>query len=93
MKMQSLRKLHRRVAPILFLPLLLSASTGVLFRVARSWFGASKETGEIIMYFHQGSFFGHELKVFYVILNGLGVLVMLSTGIMMTGLWKSDSKN
>lgn len=93
MKIRFLRKLHRRVAPILFLPLLLSASTGVLFRVARSWFGASKETGEIIMYFHQGSFFGHELKVFYVILNGLGVLVMLLTGIMMTGLWKSDSKN
>jgi len=91
--MRSLRKLHRQVAPIVFLPLLLSASTGVLFRVARSWFGASKETGEIIMYFHQGSFFGHELKVFYIILNGLGVLVMLLTGIMMTGLWKSDSKH
>ena len=92
MDMRSLRKLHRQIAPILFLPLFLTAFTGVAYRVARSWFNAPDRVGAILMYFHQGTFLGEELRVFYVLLNGLAVVAMLLTGIMMTGLWRSKNK-
>ena len=36
------RKLHRKIAPILFLPLLLSALTGISYRIGRSWRGFIK---------------------------------------------------
>ncbi|AFZ51272.1 hypothetical protein [Dactylococcopsis salina] len=67
MDMRSLRKLHRRIAPILFLPLFLTAFTGVAYRVANSWFNTPDRVGAILMYFHQGTFLGEELRVFYFI--------------------------
>lgn len=88
MQSRSLRKLHRFLAPIIFLPLFLTAATGVLYRVARSWFGASPEFSELMMFIHQGTFLGGQLRVFYVLLNGLGVIAMLFTGIYMTSLFR-----
>ena len=38
-----LRALHRRVAPIVVLPLLLTVTTGVGYRLARDWFGMDRE--------------------------------------------------
>ena len=83
-----LRKWHRFLAPIIFLPLFATALTGVSYRVARSWFGASDQVGEFLMYIHQGTFLGKELRVFYVLLNGLAVIAMLATGISMTGIFR-----
>ncbi len=42
--MMNWRKLHRFIAPILLLPILLTTITGVAYRVGRSWFGMSKPT-------------------------------------------------
>jgi hypothetical protein len=89
-KQRNLRKLHRRLAPIIFLPLFITSLTGVAYRVANSWFNAPEEVGEFLMYVHQGTFFGKELRVFYVLLNALGVIAMLATGILMTGLFRRD---
>ncbi|MDJ0707341.1 MAG: peptidase [Leptolyngbyaceae cyanobacterium MO_188.B28] len=88
MDTRMLRKLHRKVAPIIFLPLFVTSLTGVGYRIARSWFGASDEVGEFLMYIHQGTFLGKDLRVFYVLLNGLGVIAMLMTGIFMTTLFR-----
>ena len=88
MNQRFIRKFHRQIAPILFLPLFFTACTGVAYRVARSWFGVSSEVGEFLMYIHQGTFLGKELRVFYVLLNGLGVLAMLFTGIYMTNIFR-----
>lgn len=87
MNAKDFRKLHRKIAPIIFLPLFLTAFTGVLYRVARSWFGVSDEVGDIIMFIHQGTFLGKDLRVFYVILNGLGLIGMVVTGIVMSGIF------
>lgn len=92
MKSKDLRQLHRKIAPIVFLPLFITAFTGVSYRVARSWFGASDKIGEVLMLIHQGTFLGKELRVFYVILNGLGLVAMLFSGIMMTGIFRSRKK-
>jgi uncharacterized iron-regulated membrane protein len=88
MNSKKLRQLHRKIAPIVFIPLFLSAFTGIAYRVARSWFGASDEIGEALMFIHQGTFLGKELRVFYVILNGLGLVAMLVSGIIMTGIFR-----
>ena len=79
------RKLHRQIAPILFLPLLLSALTGIVYRIGRSWFGFSDELGESIMTIHEGKFLGKPLVPFYVLLVGLGLLGIVITGLTMLG--------
>jgi len=89
MDTKTLRKLHRKFAPIVFLPVFLTAFTGVFYRVARSWFGASEELGDFIMFIHQGEFLGKDLRVFYVLLNGLGLIAMVATGIILTGIFRS----
>lgn len=81
--MMNLRKLHRKSAPILFLPLLLTALTGVGYRVGRTWFGMSDEAGEVFLEIHQGEFLGDGLVPLYVLLMGVGLLGMLATGLVM----------
>ncbi|MEA5468675.1 PepSY domain-containing protein [Spirulina sp. 06S082] len=93
MNQRDLRKWHRKLAPIVFLPLFITALTGVVYRIARSWFGASDQVGEFLMTIHQGAWLGKDLRVFYVLLNGLGVFAMLLTGIMMARLWRSSPPN
>ena len=80
------RKLHRKTALILFIPLLLTALTGIAYRLGRSWFGMSKDAAEIFLVIHQGEYLGDQLKPIYVILVGLGLLGMVVTGLIMTGL-------
>ena len=37
------RELHRRLAPLVVLPLLITVCSGVSYRLARDWFGASRD--------------------------------------------------
>lgn len=78
------RWLHSIVAPIAFLPLAVSSITGIAYRLGRAWFGLSGEQGEILLHIHQGSYFGSFLKPIYVLLVGLGLILLLITGIQMT---------
>ncbi|MFQ3616336.1 MAG: PepSY domain-containing protein [Cyanobacteriota bacterium] len=77
----NLRKLHRKTAPILFIPLLLTALTGVAYRIGRSWFGLSDEFGDFMMVLHEGRFLGKPIVPIYVLLVGLGLLGMIVSGI------------
>lgn len=81
--MINFRKLHRKIAPILFLPLLLSALTGIAYRIGRSWFGISDSVADFFMTIHEGRFFGQGLVPVYVLLVGLGLLGMIFTGLTM----------
>jgi uncharacterized iron-regulated membrane protein len=80
MKM-NLRKLHRQIAPILFIPLLLAALTGIAYRLGRSWFGIPEEIGELFLSVHEGRYFGKDLVPVYVLLVGLGLLGTVVSGI------------
>lgn len=82
------RKIHRIAAPIIFLPLALSSITGITYRLGRSWFGISREQGEIFLSIHQGEFLGDFFQPIYVLLVGLGLIAMLATGIYMTGIFR-----
>ncbi|MEB3831566.1 PepSY domain-containing protein [Phormidium sp. CCY1219] len=79
------RQLHRLLAPIFFLPLLLSALTGIIYRLGKSWFGMSPDTAHLFMVIHQGEYLGDVLKPIYVLLVGLGAIALLITGIQMLG--------
>lgn len=74
------RRLHRQLAPILFLPLLASALTGVVYRLGKSWFGVSNSVGDVLMTIHQGEYLGKRLVPIYIILISLGILGMSVTG-------------
>ena len=82
-KLKYFRKYHRIVAPILFLPLLVTVITGVGFDLAEELFHAPDNVKETIISIHKGGYLGEKLSILYVILNGLGVVVMLITGLLM----------
>lgn len=85
------RKIHRKIAPILFIPLLLSALTGVIYRLGKSWFGMPGSVSKIVMSIHQGTYLGKDLRPFYILLVGLGLLGLIVTGITMSRLAKKSS--
>ncbi|MGK7923044.1 MAG: hypothetical protein AB4080_23895 [Trichodesmium sp.] len=62
--------------------------TGIGYRLGKSWFRLSSEQAEIFMVIHQASCLGDELKPFYVLLNGIGLIFMLVTGITMSRIFK-----
>lgn len=82
-----LRKLHRKLAPWLLPFLLLSAITGITYRIGRSWFDFTKETGNDVLYFHTGAWFGTNGSVLYVIVLGMGLLFLVVSGLCM---WKAS---
>ncbi|KAF3888485.1 MULTISPECIES: PepSY domain-containing protein [Nostocales] len=81
------RKIHRKLAPILFLPLLASALTGIAYRVGRYWFNIPNQVADFLMVIHQGEYLGQPLVPIYVLLVGLGLIGMIVTGLSMTGLF------
>ncbi len=80
MKLNQIRKWHSTLAPIVMLPLMITVSTGVTYRLSKDWFGLSRDQVHFLMSIHEGEYLGHTLEPFYVLLNGLGVVWMLVTG-------------
>lgn len=78
-----LRTLHATIAPFVFLPLLITICTGVAYRLGKSWLGLSRDQVHFLMVIHEGEYLGKTLEPLYVLLNGLGLLWMLTTGGMM----------
>lgn len=82
------RKLHSILAPIFFLPLAVSAVTGIIFLLGKDFFGMSGEVAGIFLQIHQGTYLGPILRPFYVLLIGLGLIGLLVTGINMTSIFR-----
>lgn len=74
------RRLHRRLAPLLLLPLLLAALTGVAARLGRSWFAMPRSVARALFSIHEGGFLGEPLVPFYVLAMGLGLIALLISG-------------
>lgn len=77
----NLRRLHRAFAPIMCVPLLLTVTTGMLFQIA-----ATNQQGEQFLWLldlHRGKFGRFNLETIYPYLNGLGLLILIVTGILM----------
>ncbi|MDA0267280.1 MAG: PepSY domain-containing protein [Cyanobacteria bacterium] len=81
MRLQPLiRKLHATIAPFVLLPLLITVTTGVTYRLGKSWFGLSRDQVHFLMTLHEGEYLGPTLEPIYVLLNGLGLIWMITTG-------------
>ncbi len=83
LNLRFLRKVHQKIAPVIFLPLLVTVITGVIFDITETWFNPSESWKELILSIHKGAYLGEKIGILYVILNGLGVVVMLVTGLSM----------
>ena len=77
------RQFHKVLAPWIFLPLFLSAITGLFYRFSKDLLGFSREEVHWLMSLHEGEWLGDNGELIYVLLNSLGVLWMLITGFQM----------
>lgn len=82
------RKYHRSLALIVLLPLVLTVLTGMLATLRSEWSVPIGLSRSVLMSIHTGEIF--HLGAIYPILNGLGLLAMLITGISMTPLFRSQ---
>lgn len=83
---RTFRKYHRTLAIIISLPLLLTVITGMGATVVREWsFLSTGIPSRFLLQIHTGEIF--HLAAIYPILNGLGLIGLLVTGLSMTGLF------
>ncbi len=81
--MKNSRQLHKALAPWVFLPLFISSISGLVYRVSKDILGYSREQVHWLMSLHEGEWLGDKGELIYVILNSLGVVWMLVTGVQM----------
>jgi hypothetical protein len=79
---QNVRRLHRGLAPIMLLPLLLTVMTGTVYQIG-DLAGKDREF-KWLLDWHKGHFGLLNLEVIYPFLNALGLLVLVFTG---TSMW------
>jgi uncharacterized iron-regulated membrane protein len=77
----NVRRVHRFLAPIMVLPLLLTLTTGVLFQFAD--LAKQEDQYDWLLAIHKGHFGALNLAFIYPFLNGLGLLVLAVTGFSM----------
>jgi len=81
---QRLRQAHALVAPLVLLPLALTVTTGVGYRLLRDWTGLGRDQAHILMVLHEGEWLKHWVgpqgETLYVLANGAGLAWMLVTG-------------
>lgn len=87
MKM-SLRLWHRVLSPILFLPLLVSALTGIVYRVGKAWLGLEDKNVKVFLRIHEGQYLSPKLHLVYVSLVGIGLVALLATGVPMLSIFR-----
>jgi hypothetical protein len=86
---RTFRKYHRQIAIIISLPLLVTVITGMAVTVVREWsFINTGIPSRLLLQIHTGEIF--HLAAIYPILNGLGLIGLLVTGLMMSGLFRKN---
>lgn len=76
-----IRQLHRAIAPIMLLPILLTLITGSVYQALDSQ--GKGEAFDWLLALHKGHFGALNLELVYPYLNALGLLVLAITGISM----------
>ncbi|WP_373535213.1 peptidase [Microcoleus sp.] len=82
---KAFRKYHRILATIVFLPITLTVLTGMAATMGREWPISTGISTRLLLKIHTGEIFN--LQAIYPILNGLGMLGLLVTGLSMSGLF------
>lgn len=78
------RKYHRQIAIVASLPLILTVISGVGYTIFDEWFGLD-DIAHFMMGIHTMKIL--KLDTIYPVLNGLGLIGLLVTGLSMTGLF------
>ncbi len=86
---RAFRKHHRTLAIVLCLPLLMTILTGMATTMSAEWSLNLGVSRSFILKLHTGEIF--HLQGFYPILNGLGLLGLLITGISMLRVFRKTS--
>ncbi|MBW4666049.1 MAG: peptidase [Cyanomargarita calcarea GSE-NOS-MK-12-04C] len=82
---RAFRKYHRTIAIMVALPLSLTVLTGMAATVAGEWGMSIGLSRNLLLGIHTGEIF--HLQAIYPILNGLGLIGLLVTGLSMSGLF------
>lgn len=85
---QDIRHLHRTLAPIMLLPLLLTVITGTIYQIVD--LAGKGDAFDWLLDWHKGHFGTLNLEVIYPFLNALGLLTLMFTGI---SLWLHMRRN
>jgi hypothetical protein len=80
----TLRKYHRLIATLFCLPLLVTALTGISVAIAKTWLH-QEELAAFLITVHTYQIF--KLEAILPVLNGLGLVGLVATGLSMTGLF------
>lgn len=83
-----LRKIHRLLAPIMVLPVLLTLFTGAIYQLVD--LEGKGDQFDWLLDWHKGHFGSLNLAIVYPFLNALGLLVLAITGI---SLWFQMRRN
>ena len=76
-----LRQLHRTIAPIMIVPVLLTLITGSIYQIVD--LGGKGKDFDWLLDWHKGHFGSFNLETIYPFLNALGLLTLAITGISM----------
>ncbi|MEG3906473.1 peptidase [Microcoleus sp. w2-18bC1] len=82
---KAFRKYHRILGLIVALPIALTVLTGMFITILREWPLGIEISSRFLLKIHTGEIF--HLQAIYPILNGLGMLGLLVTGLSMSGLF------
>ena len=90
--MRAFRKYHRTLAIVLALPLFVTLLTGMAATIVSDWSIDIGIPRSLLLKIHNGEIFN--LGAIYPILNGVGLLGLIVTGLSMSGLFRQkDSRS
>lgn len=75
------RRLHRWMGTILLLPLFATSTTGIAYHFGEKVLHFSEPTQKLLMTIHQGSWLGPQLRPFYILFIGVGLLFLIISGL------------
>jgi multidrug transporter EmrE-like cation transporter len=87
---RAFRKYHRTIGIIICLPLILTVLTGMLTTIVKEWPINTGLSSNLLLKIHTGEIL--HLEVIYPILNGLGLIGLLVTGMSMSGLFEHKKR-
>ncbi|WP_373525607.1 peptidase [Nostoc sp.] len=82
---RAFRKYHRIIGIIICLPLILTVFTGMMTTIVKEWPINTGLSSNLLLKIHTGEIL--HLEAIYPILNGLGLIALLVTGMSMSGLF------
>jgi uncharacterized membrane protein len=82
---RAFRKYHRILGLIVALPIALTVLTGMVITIVREWPLGIEISSRFLLKIHTGEIF--HLQAIYPILNGLGMIGLLVTGLSMSGVF------